>query len=130
MNPVLVLLIALGAPIAWLLWQRANEIFCVSMRDGRVLLVRGRIPPAVMDGFADVARRQRVARATVRAIAGQGHARLSISGTDENTAQRLRNVFGHHPVARLRGARLPSTRNVGQVLGIAWLAWLLTDRPS
>ena len=128
MDPAVVLLIALGIPIAWLVWQRINEIFCVSIRDGRVLLVRGRIPPAVMDGFADVAKRQRVARATVRAIAGQGHARLSISGADDATAQRLRNVFGHHPVARLRCARLPSTRNAGQILGIAWLAWLLTDR--
>lgn len=128
MDPRLLVALLVLAPLAYLLWQRMNEIFCVSVRDGRVLLVRGRIPAAVMHGFADVVRRQNVARGTIRAVAGQAHARLAISGIDENTAQRLRNVFGHHPVQRLRGAKLPEARNVGQVLGIAWLAWLFTHR--
>lgn len=130
MDPVLVLLLAIALPIGFLLWQRVNEIFCVSVRDGRVLLVRGRIPPPVLHGFADVVKRQGIVRGTIRGVAGTAHARLAISGMDEGTAQRLRNVFGHHPVARLRGAKLPAVRNVGQLLGIAWLAWLLTDRSS
>lgn len=130
MDPTLVVAVLVIVPIAFLLWQRANEIFCVSVRDGRLLLVRGRIPAAVMHGFADVVKRQNVARGSIRAIGGQSHARLSISGMDEGTAQRLRNVFGHHPVQRLRGAKLPEARNVGQLLGIAWLAWLFTKSSS
>lgn len=130
MSPVLLLALLAGIAIALFVWGRVNEIFCLSVRDGRVLLVRGRIPPSVLEAFADVVRRQGVRRASIRAVAGPSHARLVVSGADEGTAQRLRNVFGTHPVQRLRGAKLPRARNVGQLLGIAWLAWLFTDRSA
>lgn len=115
--------------VVWLVLSRANEIFCVSVRDGRMLVVRGRIPPSLMHDFEDVFRRARVQRATVRAVSSQSHARLVVSGADEHVAQRLRNAFGYHPIQKLRAApamRYP--RNVGQLLGIAWLAWLFIPR--
>ena len=95
-----------------------------------MLLVRGRIPPGLSEALADVADRAQLERATVRAIAGEQHARLVFSGVPEGPAQRMRNVFGTHPVQRLRGAAIPAARNAGQVLGIAWLAWLFTNRTS
>ncbi|UJR79275.1 Hypothetical protein I5071_13080 [Sandaracinus amylolyticus] len=127
LDPIVTLVLLLVAVGAYLLW-RANEIFCLSVREGRVLVVRGRIPPALLHGIEDVVRRTGTRRATIRAVAGQHHARLAVSGTDDGTAQRLRNVFGTHPIQKLRGAKLPEARNLGQVLGIAWLAWLLVDR--
>jgi hypothetical protein len=42
----------------------------------------------------------------------------------EATEQRLRNVFGIHPVQKLRAAPPIRAKNLGQVLGIAWLAWM------
>jgi len=75
-----------------------------------------------------VVRRERVDRATIRAMKGDGHARLVASGVSEGTAQRLRNVFGTHPIQKLRAASTPKVRNVGQVLGVAWLAWMLLGR--
>lgn len=126
-DPVLVVVLIAIAVGAYLFW-RANELFCLSVREGRVLLIRGRIPPSLLHAIEDVARRSGIRRATIRGVAGQHHARIVASGVDEGTAQRLRNVFGTHPVQKLRGAKLPEARNLGQLLGIAWLAWLFVGR--
>jgi len=128
----MVYLIVVGVVViaALVFFGRANEVFAVSVRDGRVLLVRGAIPPAVLDAFADVVSRARVRRATIRAVRAETHARLVVSGTDDAVTQRLRNVFGTHHWSTLRSkAPRPSSRNVGQVLGVAWLAWMLARRP-
>ncbi len=130
MSPVLLLALLVGIALALYLFSRANEIFCISVRSEKALLVRGRIPPTVFHAFSDIVQRSGVQKATIRAVAGTAHARLVVSGADEGTTQRLRNVFGNHPVQKLRGVKLPDARNVGQVLGIAWLAWLLTNRSS
>lgn len=118
----------LGLGVALLVWSRRNEIFCVSVRDGRTLVVRGAVPPGLLHGISDVVARERVARGTVRAVRAQTHARLVTSGMGADSTQRLRNVFGHHSVQKLRAAALPGPRNLGQWLGVAWLAWLLTHR--
>ncbi|MDQ3030935.1 MAG: DUF3634 family protein [Myxococcota bacterium] len=122
------IVLALVGVGAWYFLSRANEIFCVSVRDGRLLLVRGRIPIALKHDFEDVVRRARLQRATIRAVSSQSHARLVMSGVDEHVAQRLRNTFGHHPIQKLRSAPAKYPRNLGQVLGIAWLAWLFVGR--
>lgn len=104
---------------------RANEIFCISVKNGRLLVVRGAIPTSLLHGLADVVQRDRVEDATIRAVRADGHARLVASGVSDSTAQRLRNVFGAHPLQKLRAAPRSKTRNLGQVLGVAWLAWML-----
>jgi len=120
----------LGGALAFVLfalWMlaRANELFHVSARDGRVLLVRGRIPPSLLTAFGEILGRAGVRRATIRAVKESGGARLVASGVDGKTAQMLRNAFGVHPIQRLRTAPFAAHRNLGQVLGFAWLAWLL-----
>jgi hypothetical protein len=127
LDPVLIVVLIALAVAAYFLW-RGGEIFCLSVRNGRMLLVRGRIPPSLLHDIEDVVRRCNIRRATIRGVAEQHHARIVASGVDEGTAQRLRNVFGTHPIQKLRGAKLPSTRNLGQLLGIAWLAWLFVGR--
>lgn len=117
---VLVVLVAFGAVIA-----RANELFYLSVRDGDVLLVRGRIPVRVRQDLVDVLKRAGVRDASIRAVRSSGHSRLVASGVDEGVAQRLRNAFGVHPVQKLRAAPLATDRNLGQLLGIVWLAWML-----
>lgn len=124
--------IVIGAVViaALVFFGRANEVFAVSVRNGRVLLVRGSIPPALLDAFEDVVQRARVRHAMIRAVRGDTHARLVVSGTDEGVTQRLRNTFGTHHWSTLRSphAPRPSARNVGQLLGVAWLAWMFTRR--
>ena len=108
--------------------QRANELFCVSVRDGRALLVRGRIPPALLNDFRDVVAQPPVRRATIRATKGQHHATLSVRGiADEGQEQRLRNVFNVFPVSNLRSAPRTRRNTLLGILGIASLAWLAGD---
>jgi hypothetical protein len=121
---LLVLLLIVGTCFA----PRINELFLVSVREGRVLVVRGRVPPSLLDAVSDVARDARVERATLRAVRGSTHARLLVSGVDDGVAQRFRNVFGIHPIHELRQVPRSADRNAGQWLGWAWLAWLLLRR--
>jgi hypothetical protein len=93
-----------------------------------VLVLRGRIPAGLLSDIRDVVERPAVARATIRAMKDSGSARLTVSGVDEGRAQRLRNVFGLYPISRLRAAPALAKPTLGQLLGIAWLAWLLDRR--
>lgn len=113
------------------LWAsaRANELFRLSVRDGRVLVVRGRIPVGLLSDIRDVVSKPPVAHATIRAVKESNAARLVVGGAvDPGRAQRLRNVFGLYPIASLRAAPPLARPTWGQILGIAWLAWLLERR--
>jgi hypothetical protein len=117
--------VVLTALIAWLVWERQRELFLISVRDGKVLLVRGRVPGALMNDVADVVGREpKVRRGRVRAVKDANRARIVTSGIDEFREQRLRNIFSVHPVSHLTAAPPLSRRSVGQFLGIAWLAWI------
>jgi hypothetical protein len=107
---------------------RANEMFVISVRQGRVLLVRGRILPGLYDDIADVVERAAVQRATLRVVRSGGAPQLLVSGVDELVTQRLRNVVGLYPDQKQKNAPSPKRRNLGQQLGIAWLAWWLEPR--
>ena len=115
----------LAALFFFVVVPRMNELFLISVRDGKLLVVRGRVPVRLRQDFAEVTSRAGVKRASIRAVRESGHARLIPSGVDEGTAQRLRNAFGIHPVQRLQAAPLLPNRNLGQILGFAWLAWLI-----
>lgn len=106
--------------------MRANEMFMVSVRKGRTLLMRGRIPPSLHAEIKDVVARAQVAHATLRVVRSGGAPRLLASGVEPEVAQRLRNVLGLVTDVQLRAAPRPIRRNLGQVLGIAWLAFRLT----
>ena len=115
----------------YLMVTRANELFCVSIRDGQALVVRGHVPPKLWRELLTTVRMARVTRGTIRAVKSGGQARLVTSGIDAGVEQRLRNSMGS---AGLNAMKLgssesrPASRNLGQVLGIAWLAWMLTRR--
>ena len=107
----------------WL--TRMGEIFCVSVRNGRVLVVRGRVPGGLLSDFRAVVSAPPVERATIRGVKHEHAARLAISGiNDEGREQRLRNVFRLYPISNLRKAPAIGKPTIGQLVGIAWLAWL------
>lgn len=121
--------VALVLVAVWLIAERQNELFCLSVRDGRVLLVRGRIPPGLMGDIRTAVARPPVRRGTIRAVRQANAARLAVSREiDEGRAQRLRNIFNLYPASKLRAAPTPDRPTMGQILGIAWLAWLLDRR--
>jgi predicted methyltransferase MtxX (methanogen marker protein 4) len=124
---VLIPIVVVGALLFFWL-SRANEIFCVSVRDGRVLVVRGRIPGGLLSDIRDVVQKPIVQRATIRGVKREHGARLAVSGIDEGREQRLRNIFRLYPISNLRAAPVVAQPTLGQILGFAWLAWLLDRR--
>jgi hypothetical protein len=108
--------------------SRGSELFCLSVRNGRVLVVRGRIPGGLISDIRDVVTKPVVKSATIRAVKHEHGARLAMSGIDEGRQQRLRNTFSLYPISNLRAAPPVANPTLGQVLGIAWLAWILDRR--
>lgn len=124
------LLAAFALGLWWI--SRGRELFLISARNGRVLVVRGRIPPGLLRDMRDVLEKARVRSATARGVRSaydHGGARLVLAGVDENTAQRLRNTFGMYPISKLAAAPAIANPTLGQVLGFVWLAWLMDRAP-
>lgn len=124
---VMLLWIVIGAAVVlgyvWL--SRASELFYVSVRDGKALLVRGRIPQGLLNEFEDVVQRAQIRRGVIRALRGEAGGQLYASGDiDDFVEQRLRNIFRIYPVSQLRAAPRVRQPTLGQLLGIAWLAWM------
>lgn len=124
--PLILIVGGLMVAFFFVIVPRMNELFLISVRGGKLLVVRGRVPVRLRQDLADVICRASVKRARIRAVRESGHARLIAHGVDQGTSQRLRNAFGIHPVQRLQAAPLLPHRNLGQILGFTWLAWLLT----
>src|SRR6476620_5812435 len=119
-------IVAAVAAVVFFAWRSA-EIFCVSVRNGRALVIRGRVPPALLRAIREiVGSHPEVTHGTIRAVRGEHGARLTAGGAiDDGRLQRLRNAFALFPTSKLRAASPVARPTLGQVLGIAWLAWLL-----
>ena len=121
---VIVLLVA-----AFFLLSRAGELFYVSVRDGKVLVVRGRVPVSMLQEFRDAVNQPTVRRGAIRAVKTESGGQLSCSGDiTEGREQRMRNTFMLYPASQLRAAPPLSAPTFGQWAGIAWLAWMLDRR--
>jgi len=132
MHLVLMLLV-IGALVAgaYLVMTRANELFCVSIRDGRCLVIRGNVPPKLWRELLTVVTQAKIRRGTIRAVKSGGAARLVTAGIDPGLEQRLRNSLGSAGLSTMKlGSSKQSggSRNIGQLLGLTWLAWFLTRR--
>lgn len=124
---IVVVLAALVVGVWWL--TRANELFYVSVRDGKVLVVRGRVPVGLLQTFAEVVKEPVVRRGAIKAWKDESGGQLACSGEiDEGREQRMRNAFMLYPASKLRQAPAVQRPSLGQVLGLAWLAWLLDRR--
>ena len=108
--------------------SRARQLCVMSVRDGRVLVMRGALPSSLFQGLCDVVARAGVRRASIRVLRDGDRARLEGPGLDPLTLQRARNVLGTYPLARLQNVPRMRRRNLGQRLGLAWLGWWLHDR--
>jgi len=87
--------------------RRANELFALSARAGKLELLRGRLSPALFSEFADIAARERLDGTEIRVLSESGSPRLVLRG-QPNTAveQAFRNVLGRYPVSQIRAGRL------------------------
>lgn len=121
MSLALVVIVALFA-VWW--WTRTQELFCISVRGARALVVRGRVPGTLVTELADAVRRSGARSSTIRAMKTERGGRLVASGVGDGTLQQLRNIFGSYPMSRLRQAPAIERPTLGQIAGITWLAWL------
>lgn len=93
---------------AFLFLRRVNELFVLRVHRGRLEIVRGRLPQALLDDIADVVARSRAANLELRVISEGGMPRLLTRGSQsEEVAQRLRNVLGRWTVGQIRSAPRP-----------------------
>ncbi len=86
---------------------RQRELFFVRVKEGHVELVRGRLPPSLLEDIADVVRMQRLTSAEIRARAVGGHPELDYrhDGSGRGAEQPLRNVLGRFTVRQIRDGR-------------------------
>jgi hypothetical protein len=108
----------------WL--SRTSELFYISVRDGRALVVRGRVPVSMLQEFKEAIASPKVRRGTIRAFKTETGGQLTCGGDiDEGREQRMRNTFMLYPASQLRHAPRIQQPTLGQLSGIAWLAWML-----
>jgi hypothetical protein len=90
--------------VGYLVLRRANELFAVRVERGRATPLRGRPPKALLDAWTDVlAQPPRVEHAVLRVTVEDRRPMLRVQGDlDAARLQRLRNVLGLWPLARLR----------------------------
>jgi hypothetical protein len=100
--PFLILGLAVGL-VGFLAW-RATIVFEVRASNGKVVSARGRMPPEMLHDVTDVLARAK-ATGTVRGRLEQGKVAVRASGLDEGVVQRLRNVVGRFPAARIKTAK-------------------------
>lgn len=80
-----------------------ETLFVLHVRNGRVSTARGKPPARLVHDFEDVVQKPPVKHATITVKVDGPRARLTATGTiDEGRLQRLRNVLGLYPLARLR----------------------------
>ena len=105
--------------LGYLLWVRAQLLFRIEIRGGRQTVTRGHVPMGLLNDFGAAVRG--VKQGEVRAHKAEGGARLSFGGdVDPGVAQRLRNIFGLYPVARLRAPHIDKRRAVSDAFTLAW----------
>ena len=107
---------------------RARTLCVISVRNGRLLLMQGSLPSSVLEALSDVVARDGARRGMIRVRRDGTRARLDARGLGDQALQRCRNVVGTYSLTRLQNAPRTRRPNLGQRLGIAWLAWRLHER--
>ncbi len=123
---MIVLLVIVGAvALWWFLSQR--QLFQLSIRNGEILVVKGRVPIRFLQDVRAVVADERIVSGIVTAVARERGAGLDFSGIAEGPQQRMRNAFRLYPAADIRHAPPIEKPTLGQMLGIGWLAWLMNS---
>jgi hypothetical protein len=99
-------LLALGV-LLWLA-RRAAELACFRVRDGRLVLHRGRVPPRLLGELQALFDGRTAEGLELRLVLDGGEPRVRGKGLDEGDLQRVRNVVGQFRTAELRQGRVRS----------------------
>jgi len=104
------------AAIVALLWMMRNAtlLFSAEVERGRIVTLRGRAPKGLVRDMTDVLRQRPVEKASLRVVVEGGAPALHATGDlNEGEQQRLRNVLGTWPLAKIRAAPYRTVRREG-----------------
>lgn len=106
---IIPLLLLLGLIPLVLALLRANELFCLRMREGRLRIVRGRLPQKLLNDISDILRRPAPAdEVVVRVVIEDRAPRVYVQGElSDAQKQQLRNTVSMWPVVKIRNAPKP-----------------------
>ncbi|MEB2312572.1 MAG: DUF3634 family protein [Sorangiineae bacterium] len=86
--------------------RASTELFVLEVRDGKVTVRRGRLPPRLLADLEDVLGRPPVPKARVRCVAEDARPRvLPDPGLSPGRLQQLRNAVGRWELAQIRAGR-------------------------
>lgn len=99
--------VAIAVLIALLLFvlRGSPELARFEVKGGKFEFVRGRVPPKLLDDFADVLSAHSSVQASIRVVLDGGRPRVVATGLSDDDVQRLRNVAGPYTVAQFRSGR-------------------------
>lgn len=93
--------------VLWWWWglRRAALLFTVTVRNGQVARVRGRVPPRLLAEIEDIIAQASVTNAHFEAKTRDGSPVLHFEGEmDPTTIQQMRNVMGQFTVGQIRNS--------------------------
>jgi hypothetical protein len=102
---VAVLALFAGVGLVLFLARRELTVFHLVAERGQIRRARGRMPPEMMHDLRDVLARAKASGTVTGRIEDRRVALHFGGGIDEATAQRLRNVAGRFPTARIRQSK-------------------------
>jgi hypothetical protein len=100
-----VLALFAGVGLVFFLARRELTVFHLVAERGAIRRARGRMPPEMMHDVRDVLARSKASGTVTGRIENQRVVLHFGGGIDEATAQRLRNVAGRFPTARIRQSK-------------------------
>jgi len=84
---------------------RALVVFELTIKEGKLVRARGRIPQALLNDLLGVCPHGHATTLTIRCHMDQGRARLVTRGPiDDDSIQRMRNLLALWPLVRLKTA--------------------------
>ena len=87
--------------------RRERELFALSAVQGKLTVLRGRLPQALFSALSEIVARERLDRAELRVVSESGSPRLQVLGAGHaGLEQAARNVLGKYNVAQIRHGRL------------------------
>lgn len=107
--------------------SRAHELYCVSVRDGRSLVVKGGLPASTQNELDRIFAGSESTDVVVRAFEREGEIRIEVVGATDSEVRRLEGLLGGLGSEDLPPV-LPRDRTWVKTLGFVWLSRWLDSR--
>jgi hypothetical protein len=103
--PLALAVVLAGATAVYFAAKRAITIAELEITKGKLIVVRGGIAPPILADLRDIASRPLIPDLRIQILRASGRAEVKLTGTvSPEQAQRIRNVIGSVPLARLINA--------------------------